>query len=67
MASGLFIRAVKKADHLYNAMESRCYTGDIRVLEQDYAPKAAEITAMACFDLLMLGLYFGMRTTGRLL
>lgn len=67
MASGLFIRAMKKADRLYDAMESRCYTGDIRVLEQDYSPKAAEIAAMACFDLLMLGLYFGMRTAGCLL
>lgn len=67
MASGLFIRAVKKADRLYDAMESRCYTGDIRVLEQDYSPKKKEIAAMVCFDAMILILYVWMRLAGRLL
>ena len=36
LASALFIRAIKKSNALYDAMESRCYDGTIRVLNETY-------------------------------
>lgn len=36
MASILFVRSLKQSDALYNAMESRCYDGEIRVLLGEY-------------------------------
>ncbi|CUX30022.1 CbiQ family ECF transporter T component [Clostridium sp. C105KSO13] len=33
MGAGLLIRAFKRSNALYDAMESRCYDGKIRVLE----------------------------------
>ena len=56
MASVLFIRAMKKAGLLYDAMESRCYDGTIRVLSENRPPKAREIAWIAVFELLLLTL-----------
>ncbi len=59
MASALFIRAVKRSGRLYDAMESRCYDGTIRVLLEEYPPKKKEIICMILFELLLLSITIG--------
>jgi len=55
MLSVLLVLSVKRADEMYDAMESRCYDGNIRVLEENCAPKANEIMAITlCESLLLL-------------
>lgn len=39
LGSVLMIRAVKRANRLYDAMEARCYDGTIRVLTENRKPK----------------------------
>ena len=51
LASALFIRAIKKSNALYDAMESRCYDGTIRVLNETYPPAGKEIAAIVLFEL----------------
>ena len=63
MASALLLRALKKSNALYDAMEARCYDGTIRVLKEDYPPKAREIAAIAVFEFILLILLAG-RLTG---
>lgn len=54
MASALLIRAFKKSNALYDAMESRCYDGSILVLTEDHPPVKREILYIVLFDLLLL-------------
>lgn len=56
LISTLFIRALKKSSLLYDAMESRCYQGDIRILEENYPPKAAELIFIFIFEAIIIGL-----------
>jgi cobalt/nickel transport system permease protein len=55
LASVLLIRAMKKSNALYDAMESRCYSGTIRVLDENYPPKGKEILSIVIFELFLLG------------
>ena len=54
MVSVLFVRAIKKSGALFDAMESRCYDGRLRVLSETFPPKAKEIAAIVGFELLLL-------------
>lgn len=53
LASALFIRAIKKSNALYDAMESRCYDGTIRVLNENYAPQRIELLQITLFEILL--------------
>lgn len=64
MASALFIRAMKRSGRLYDAMESRCYDGTIRVLAEDYPPRKKEIICIVIFELLLLSLIIGRNLYG---
>lgn len=55
LASALFIRAIKKSNALYDAMESRCYDGTIHVLNETYPPVKKEIAAIVIFEALLYG------------
>ena len=55
LASVLLIRAMKKSNALYDAMESRCYDGKLRVLNENYPPKANEIIYIVLFECFLLG------------
>ncbi|MEF9922256.1 MAG: cobalt ECF transporter T component CbiQ [Anaerovoracaceae bacterium] len=55
MASVLFIRAMKRSSALFDAMESRCYDGEIKVLEEDLPPKKKNIIMITIFQLFLLG------------
>lgn len=56
MVSVLFLRSFKRANALYDAMESRCYDGTIRVLSEDYPPSKKNIALIAGFEVLLIGI-----------
>ena len=61
LVSALFVRAVKRSGFLYDAMESRCYDGDLRVLCEDHPPKKKEILMILCFEGLLLAIAVNVR------
>ena len=67
LASMLFIRAMRQAGSLYDAMEARCYDGQIQVLEEQRPPRPREILSIAVFEtalLLLALLSFASRAAG---
>ncbi len=50
LVSALFIRAMKKSNALYDAMESRCYDGTIHVLDETFPPRKREICWILFFE-----------------
>ncbi|NCB91060.1 MAG: cobalt ECF transporter T component CbiQ [Clostridia bacterium] len=54
MASVLLLRSFKRANVLYDAMESRCYDGTLHVLNENYPPSRKHIWAIIIFDTLLL-------------
>ena len=54
MGTALFILALKRSNALYDAMESRCYDGTIRVLSKEYPAKASEITWIIVYEAVLL-------------
>ena len=54
MGSELFILALKRSNVLYDAMESRCYDGNIRVLTRMQPPRAGEIAVIAAIELILV-------------
>lgn len=55
MVSILFVRALKKSEYLYDAMESRCYDGELRVLREGKPCVRREIIWIVCYEILLLG------------
>lgn len=53
----LLVLAMKRSNALYDAMESRCYDGTIRVLNETYPPRAGEIAAIIGFELLLAAVW----------
>lgn len=56
MGAGLFIRALKRANVLYDAMESRCYDGKIKVLSVQHPVKWKDVAVILLFELFLIGL-----------
>lgn len=54
MASSLFILALKRSNALYDAMESRCYDGTIRVLSKEQPAKGTWIAAILLYEAALL-------------
>lgn len=54
MGSALFILALKRSNMLYDAMESRCYDGNIRVLTRMQPARAGEIEVIAAIELILV-------------
>lgn len=50
LGSALMIRAVKRSNLLYNAMEARCYDGTILVLSEHNPPKKQHIILIILFE-----------------
>ena len=59
LVSVLFVRAMKKSDALYDAMESRCYDGRIVVLNENFPPKKREIIYIAIFEMILIAIMIG--------
>lgn len=56
MAAALLVRALKRSNALYDAMEARGYDGKIRVLEESCPPKRKEVACVIVFELILLGI-----------
>ena len=56
MCSVLLVGAFKKSNALYDAMESRCYDGRIRVLDESLPPKRKEIIGIIAYEGLLIGI-----------
>ena len=54
MASVVFVRALKQSDALYNAMEPRCYDGEIRVLSGEYQKNKSNFRKIAVFEAVLI-------------
>lgn len=54
LASSLFILSVRRAEDLYDAMEARCYDGQIHVLKEQYPAKRKEVLSLILFETLLL-------------
>lgn len=50
----LFIRAFKKANALYDAMEARCYDGTLRMLRESKPPKKSHVIAIGIYESILL-------------
>lgn len=56
LISVVFIRAMKKSNILYDAMESRCYDGRMKVLSETYAPRKKITIAIILYELILIGI-----------
>ncbi len=54
MASVLLVRALKRANALYDAMVSRCYDGKICVLKEGTPPKLREILWILLYECILI-------------
>lgn len=54
LVSALFIRAVRRSGILYDAMEARCYDGEIRVPGEDARPEWKIVAGIVCFEIFLL-------------
>ena len=54
LGSILMIRAVSRSNKLYDAMEARCYDGQIRVLSENRPPRKKIIAEIVLFDAALL-------------
>jgi cobalt/nickel transport system permease protein len=61
LISSLFIISLKRYEDMYNALESRCFTGDFHFYGRDYIFSKTRISMMVGFDGLMLfiNLFYG--------
>lgn len=57
MGAALFIRAMKKSNALYDAMEARCYDGRIHVLTEEHPVKKKEVILIVLFELFLAVLF----------
>lgn len=56
MLSVLLVNSFKKASYLYDSMESRCFNGEINVLNESYRAKKIEIFMAVLFEMLLIGI-----------
>lgn len=56
MGAGLFIRALRRSNALYDAMESRCYDGKIRVLSVQHPARKKEVVLIVLFEMGLLAM-----------
>ncbi len=54
LVSSLFVRSVRRSNALFDAMESRCYEGEIRVLSEECPAKKREIAFIAGYGAVLI-------------
>lgn len=64
MAQALFVRAMKRSRNLYDAMEARCYDGEIKVLEENHPVSRKNIIMIAVFEAALLGVTVFLKLQG---
>ena len=57
VASNLLIVSLKRGNDYYNALESRCYDGELRFLEEEKPVKVRQIILAAVFVILLFALW----------
>ena len=57
MGSALFVLALKRSNALYDAMESRCYDGTVRVLSKEHPAKTGEIALIVLYEALLAAIW----------
>lgn len=57
VASNLLIVSLKRGNDYYNALESRCYDGELRFLEEEKPVKGRQIILAAVFVILLFALW----------
>ncbi|MDO4555050.1 MAG: cobalt ECF transporter T component CbiQ [Lachnospiraceae bacterium] len=61
IASNLFIVSLKKANAYYDAMESRCYDGELRFLEEEKKVETIEVLSAAIYLVVLVGIHIGVK------
>ena len=56
MGSALLVRSIKRSGALYDAMEARCYDGELKVLPEERPAKKREILFIAGYETVLLGM-----------
>ncbi len=64
MISSVFILSIRRSDELYDAMESRCYDGTIRVLSENHPARKNEILLITAFEIILYVMIFWQKRTG---
>lgn len=54
LISSLFIKSYKHSQDIYTSMESRCYDGDINLIENNYKYSYKNITFMIVFEIILI-------------
>lgn len=55
MGSALLVRSLKRSGVLYDAMEARCYDGELKVLSEERPAEKKEILCIAGYEAVLLG------------
>ena len=58
VASNLLVVSLKRGNNYYNAVEARCYDGDLRFLEEEKPLKAGQIVMAVIFIVVLLLIWF---------
>lgn len=58
----LFIRAIRKSSNLYDAMESRCYDGTLKVLNENKKATKVEIIFIFICEIALIAIYLMKRS-----
>lgn len=67
MLAVLLVRSLNKASNLYISMESRCYDGELRVLNEYYKASKGETIAVSGFLIIMLSITVFCKSQGGVL
>jgi cobalt/nickel transport system permease protein len=60
----LFLSSYKRSQDIYNAMESRCYDGDINLLENNYTYSYKNISLIIVVEIVLISISFGKNIFG---
>ena len=58
VASNLLVVSLKRGNNYYNALEARCYDGDLRFLEEEKPLKAGQIAMAVIFIVVLILIWF---------
>ena len=58
VASNLLVVSLKRGNNYYNALEARCYNGDLQFLEEEKQVKAGQVVMAVIFIIILLIWFF---------
>ncbi|KUO49781.1 MAG: hypothetical protein APF76_00630 [Desulfitibacter sp. BRH_c19] len=57
LCSNLFLKCLNNTDETYNSLLSRGFSGELRVIEEEYKPKKQNLAGIIAFDSLLVFMY----------